>query len=151
LRGTTLCDKVLGDADQEPPMTAVEKYFFTPLYYPRTWWAVLGWWEARRPLYNLWVGGAGLVSLATVSLVAHLPPHPFPFSVPWPVVLAYAVLANLCYTLGPVADVLLRRVLGEEAPPVAPVLLRYGFVFSVGLTLLPVAFAGLEWLARLLF
>ncbi len=132
-------------------MTAVEKYFFTPLYYPRTWWSVLRWWEARRPLFNVWVGGAGLVSLTTVTVLAHLPPHPIAFAVPWPVVLAYAVLANLCYTLGPLTDLALRRVLGDQAPPIGPVLLRYGFVFSVGLTLLPVALAGLSWLVRVLF
>ncbi len=132
-------------------MTAVEKYFFTPLYYPRSWWSVLRWWEARRPLFNLWVGGAGLVSLGMVTLLSHLPPHPFPFAVPWQVPLAYGILANVCYTLGPVTDILLRRALGERAPAIAPVLFRYGFVFSVGLTLLPVALAGLGWVARVLF
>lgn len=132
-------------------MTAIEKYFFTPLYYPRTWWSVLQWWEARRPLYNIWVGGAGLVSLATVMLLTHLPPHPVAFGVPWRGVLAYAVLANLCYTLGPVADLVLRRALGDRAPAIAPVLFRYGFVFSVGVTLLPVGVAVLGWLVRVLF
>jgi hypothetical protein len=131
-------------------MTAVEKYFFTPLYYPRTTWSVLAWWEARRPLFNLCVGGAGLISLGTFMLLAYLPPHPAVFPVPWRVVVAYGVLANLCYTLGPAMDLLLRRGLRERAPAIAPVLLRYGFVFSVGLTLLPIALGGLAWLVRLL-
>jgi hypothetical protein len=132
-------------------MTAVEKYFFTPLYYPRSPWSVLRWWEARRPVFNAWVGAAGLISLGFVTVVSRLPPHPFAISVPWRGVVVYAVLANAFYTLGPVADVLLRRVLGERAPAVGPVLFRYGFVFSVGLTLLPVAVASLGWLARLFF
>jgi hypothetical protein len=132
-------------------MTAVEKYFFTPLYHPRSWWSVLGWWEARRPLFNLWVGGAGLMSLGIVTILTHLPPRPLAFAVPWRVVLAYGILANLCYTLGPVTDILLRRMLGPRAPAIGPVLFRYGFVFSVGLTVLPVLLAGLGWLARVLF
>jgi hypothetical protein len=131
-------------------MTAVEKYFFTPLYYPHTAWSVLGWWEARRPLFNLCVGSAGAVSLAACALFAQLPPHPAVVSVPWLGVVAYGVLANLCYTLGPVTDLLLRRRLGGRAPAIGPVLLRYGFVFSVGLSLLPVAVGGLGWLARVL-
>jgi hypothetical protein len=134
---------------QEMPMTAVEKYFFTPLYFPRSSWAVLRWWESRRPLFNLCVGGTGLVTLATATLLAHLPPHPMGFMVPWQVILVYAVVANVCYTLGPLGDLLLRRILGDRAPAVGPVLFRYGFVFSVGLTLLPIPVAVLGWLFRL--
>ena len=132
----------------EMPVTAVEKYFFTPLYFPRSSWAVLGWWESRRPLFNLCVGGAGLLTLGTVTLLAHLPPRPMDFSVPWGVILVYALMANVCYTLGPVGDLLLRRVLGDRAPAIAPVLFRYGFVFAVGLTLLPIPLAVLGWLFR---
>ena len=62
----------------------------------------------------------------------------------------YAVLANAAYTLGPAADILLRRVLGDRGRAVGPVLFRYGFVFSVGLTLLPIAVAGMSWVFRLL-
>jgi hypothetical protein len=35
-------------------------------------------------------------------------------------------------------DLILRRQLGIRAPDVAPALLRYGFVFAMGLTLLPI-------------
>lgn len=129
-------------------MTAVEKYFFTPLYYPRSAWAVVRWWESRRPLFNLCVGGAGLLTLASVTLLAHLPPHPMGFLVPWDAVLVYALMANVCYTLGPLGDLLLRRALGDRAPAIAPVLFRYGFVFAVGLTLLPIPLALLGWLFR---
>jgi hypothetical protein len=65
-------------------------------------------------------------------------------------VVAYAVLANIAYTLGPAADILLRRLFGDRGHVLGPVLFRYGFVFSVGLTLLPIALAGLSWIARLL-
>jgi len=150
LRGCTLCDKVHA-TEAALLMTAIEKYFFTPLYYPRTQWSVVRWWEVRRPVFNLWVGGTGLLSLGLVTILSRLPPHPVAMSIPWQVVVVYGVLANVFYTLGPVADVILRRLLGERAPAVGPVLFRYGFVFSVGLTLLPVALAGLGWLARLFF
>jgi hypothetical protein len=132
-------------------VTAIEKYFFTPLYYPRSWLSVLRWWEERRLVFNLWVGGAGLVTLGLVNLLFRLPPHPSPALIPWQAIIVYAVLANVCYTLGPIADVMLRRFLGNRAHAVGPVLFRYGFVFSVGLTLLPIAVAGLGWLARLIF
>jgi hypothetical protein len=132
-------------------MTAVERYFFTPLYYPRSVWSVFSWWEARRPVFNLCVGAAGLLTVIAFNILSVLPPHPGSFGLPWRPILAYAILANACYSLGPLADLFLRRQLGERAPAVGPVLLRYGFVFSVGLTLLPIAVGGLSWLFQVLF
>jgi hypothetical protein len=133
-------------------MTAIEKYFFTPIYYPRTGWSVLKWWESRRPLYNVCVGAAGLTSLGTATALALLPPHPLPFPLPSLSVLGgvamYGVLANLCYTLGAPADLFLRRILGDRAAAAGPVLFRYGFVFSLGLTLLPIPLAALGWVFR---
>lgn len=129
-------------------MTAVEKYFFTPLYYPRGHWAVIRWWESRRLLFNLCVGTAGLTSIGMASVFARLPPHPGSVGFPWLPVLASGALANACYTLGSVTDLYLRRLLGDRAPAVGPVLFRYGFVFSIGLTLLPVPVAALGWVIR---
>jgi hypothetical protein len=132
-------------------MTAVERYFFTPLYYPRGAWSVVQWWESRRALFNACVGTAGVLSLAVAAGLAHLPPNAGSFPVPWAGVVAYGVLANLCYTLGPAGDLLLRRLLGDRAPAVGPVLFRYGFVFAMGLTLLPIPLAMLTWILRLIF
>jgi len=132
-------------------MTAVERYFFTPLYYPHSAWSVVRWWESRRLLFNLWVGAAGLLSVGVASLFGRLPPHPVSFPFPWTGILLYGLLANAGYTLGSITDLLLRRLLGDRAPAVAPALFRYGFVFSLGLTLLPIPVAGLGWLFRLLF
>jgi hypothetical protein len=127
-------------------VTAVERYFFTPLYYPRSRWSILRWWESRRLLFNLSVGSVGLLSLGTVMLLARLAAHPGSFPVPWVGMLVYGVLANLFYTLGSVGDLVLRRVLGDRAAAVGPVLFRYGFVFSLGLTLLPIPVAAIGWL-----
>jgi hypothetical protein len=129
-------------------VTAVEKYFFTPLYYPPNTWSVVKWWESRRLLFNVCVGSAGLLSLGMAALINRLPPHPFPLAPPLAVVVAYGIMANLCYTLGPITDLALRRLLGNRAPAVGPVLFRYGFVFSLGLTLLPIPLAALGWLLR---
>jgi hypothetical protein len=129
-------------------MTAVEKYFFTPIYHPHSPWSVFKWWESRRLLFNVTVGSAGLISLGTATLFAILPPHPAHFLVPAAVILVYGVMANICYSLGAPLDLLLRRKLGERAAAAGPVLFRYGFVFSLGLTLLPIPLAVLSWVVR---
>jgi hypothetical protein len=134
-------------------MNAVEKYFFTPIYYPRSAWAVLRWWESRRPLYNVAVGAAGVVTLGTITALALLPPNPG--RIAWDGVLVgvavYGVLANISYSLGAPTDLLLRRLVGDRAAAAGPVLFRYGFVFSLGLTLLPIPLAVLSWVFRLIF
>ncbi len=131
--------------------TAVEKYFFTPLYYPRSAWSVVRWWESRRLLNNVSVGAAGASSLGIAAVFSALPPSG-DFLQPWTglltAVLVYGVMANLLYSLGAPADLLLRRFLGDRAPAVGPVMFRYGFVFSLGLTLLPIPVAALGWVLR---
>jgi hypothetical protein len=125
------------DELQQRP-TAVARYFFTPLYYPRGPLGVIWWWERRRLTYNLTVGAAGLLSLITMITLSPAPPsvmRDFGFLLGAGI---YGVMANVCYTLGWVADLALRRLLGIRAPDIAPVLLRYGFVFSIGLSLLPI-------------
>jgi hypothetical protein len=131
-------------------VTAVEKYFFTPMYYPRNAWSVMRWWESRRLLFNVCVGSAGVASLGVVTLMAALPPRADFWPPPVAAVLVYGVLANVGYALGAPVDLLLRRVLGDRAPAVGPVLFRYGFVFSMGLTLLPIPVAVLSWVVRFL-
>jgi len=131
-------------------MTAIEKYFFTPIYYPRNRWSVVRWWESRRLLFNGVVGAAGLLTLASAYLFAALPPALATSGPPAAAVLVYAVMANVCYSLGAPADLLLRRMLGERAPAVGPAMFRYGFAFSLGLTLLPIPVFALSWLMRLL-
>ncbi len=126
-------------------MTALTELFFDTVYFPRSGWAVVRWWEARRPLYNAAVGGTGLVTLATLALLQALPP----LAVVVPIVAVYALVANLCYSLGSVVDLLARRVGGPDYAPVGPTLFRYGFVFSVGLTLFPIAIGTLWWVIHL--
>lgn len=133
-------------------MSALTRFFFSPVYIPRNAWSIVGWWERRRPVYNLVLGVAGVVSLGAQSLFSALPPHSSPRDVPLGLVgvVAYAVLANLCYCVGPAVDLYIRRRWGDAYAPVGPTLFRYGFVFSVGLTLLPIPLAFLGWALRLL-
>jgi len=118
-------------------MSTLTRYFFDTVYYPRSAWHVVAWWERRRPTYNAVVGACGLLTLGVLTLVGF---HP-PLAALAVMVTAYGVAANLCYSLGAVAELLARRAGGAEWAPVGPALLRYGFVFSVGLTLLPIPVA----------
>jgi len=132
-------------------MSALTRFFFTPVYAPRSMWSVVNWWESRRAIYNLAVGAAGIFSLTFVAFSAVFHPFPVPFRVPVLGILAYAIMANLCYSMGPAIDVLIHRHWGSEYAVVGPTLFRYGFVFSIGLSLLPIPVAALAWMARLFF
>ena len=132
-------------------MSALTRFFFTPVYAPSSMWSVVDWWESRRAVYNFTVGAAGILSLVTVTLLAWIHPHPVPFRMPAAPILLYAFMANLFYTFGSVADVFIHRTWGPEYAPVGPAMFRYGFVFSVGLTLLPIPLAVMAWFARLIF
>ena len=130
-------------------MTAVEKYFFTPIYRPRGAWSVIKWWESRRLLFNVTVGSAGLVTLGIARVMSILPPHPSPLPpLPLSAIVVYGVMANLCYSMGAPIDLALRRWIGDRAPAVGQALFRYGFVFSLGLTLLPILLVTVGWVAR---
>jgi hypothetical protein len=134
--------------DVQRPKSAIERYFFTPLYYPLSPFQVIGWWERRRLAYNVCVGAAGVLALGVLMLLHPQRSATANFGLLLGVGL-YGLAANACYTLGWMTDLALRKVLGIRAPDLAPVLLRYGFVFSLGLTLLPipVAVAGRVLLA----
>lgn len=139
-------------------MTALTEFLF-PAPARRSLPAIVGWWERRRPAYNLMVGGAGLFSVGVLHLLAQLPPGAYGFPdgrVFWwlPVAAVFGVMANVCYMLGPALEVLIHGLWGRRVLPVGPALYRMGLTFSVGLALLPTLLAGLEWgvrVARWLF
>jgi hypothetical protein len=128
--------------------TLVERYLFSPLYVPQGAWDVIGWWERRRPFYNLLVGSAGLLTLLVAQIQRLVTPAfegpPLAF------IIVYAIAANLCYSLGAPTHLLLRRILKESAGPVAQAIFRYGLAFSIGLTLLPVPLIILSTIIRLI-
>ena len=129
-------------------MTTLTRFLFQQVDAPPSFWSVINWWESRRAVYNLSLGVVGVISLSAVALVAHLPPRPVPFTIPWVAVALYAVSANLCYTIGPALDLAIRRRWGNQYAAIGPTLFRYGFVFALGLTFLPVPLVILGWLLR---
>ncbi|HEY2806896.1 MAG TPA: hypothetical protein VGI92_13645 [Gemmatimonadales bacterium] len=116
---------------ESPKSSWLEKTFFTPLYHPSGALEVIKWWESRRVTYNAWVGTAGMLTIAAALLTGGGGP---PVGIP----IVYALAANVFYSFGAPADLLLRRWLGHRGGAVGPVLFRYGFVGSVALTLLPI-------------
>ena len=134
-------------------MSAITEFLF-PAPARRTSGAILGWWESRRLKYNLIVGGAGVFSLAVVRLVSALPPGthqlPGPFlSLVWRPVLVFALMANVCYLLGPTVEVMAEKLWGRRVLPVGPSLFRMGLTFSVGLALLPTLLVIFGWVFRM--
>ena len=116
----------------------------------RTPLSSLRWWESRRIFFNKVVGATGLVTLAGMSLLAMLPPHPVSFGLGDAIIGAaiYGVLANGCYSFGWVLDVVAQRVWGRRAPDLGPLLFRQGLIFSVGLTLFPLLLMCIAWVIR---
>jgi|SRR5579859_1555497 len=114
-------------------------------------WSLLKWWESRRPAFNAIVGGTGLLTLGVVRLISALPPNPWGVKL-WqelPIVVAYGILANVCFSGGFVTEWLMRKLLGQGAPRPGPALLRMGLTFSVGLTLFPAGIAVIDWVLRI--
>ncbi len=114
----------------------------------RTTMSLLKWWESRRGTFNLAVGSAGLITLAITMLISFVPPG-VPMLYDWRPIVAYGVLANLCYTFGWAIEAVAQKVWGEKCPPFGPALFRQGLAFSVGLTLLPIVIVSVGWVVRL--
>ena len=129
-------------------MPLIGNVLFPPADYRRTTVSLLTWWESRRATYNVIVGAAGLVTLAAVRVITWVPPG-VPFWFDWRPIVAYAALANLCYTFGWAIEAAAQRVWGDRCPAFGPALFRQGVAFSVGLTLLPIVIVSIGWVARL--
>jgi hypothetical protein len=121
---------------------------FPPADYRRTTLSTIAWWESRRGAFNLIVGITGLITLVALKVITNIPPA-FPTPLGWQPVVAYGLLANVCYTFGWTIEVALRQIIGKRAPAIGPALFRQGIAFSVGLTLLPILFASIGWVWRL--
>jgi len=130
--------------------TALTRFFFRAPYSPAKTGEIIRWWESRRPAYNLAVGAAGLLSFAAISLFELLRFGKDP-TVPLGLILVYGILANLFYCLGPVVDTIVMRRWGRDYSEVGPSLFRYGFVFAVGLTLLPLPLIALRVFLGIIF
>lgn len=130
-------------------MTALTSVLFPEPTLRRSAVAVIGWWEKRRPVYNGIVGATGVFTLSV--LVATLGPVILVQPGTWIGVTAYATAANVCYSLGAPAELLVERWLGRQTYGLGPALFRYGLIYSVGLTLFPLALGAFAVAAKLLF
>jgi hypothetical protein len=112
---------------------------------------IVQWWERRRIPFNIAVGATGLVSLTFLGVLGSIGPNAHNQMLP-PViaVFIYGAIANIAYTSGWVAELLLRPLLGPQTGTVGATLFRYGLAFSVGITALPIGLAVLEFGARML-
>jgi hypothetical protein len=107
---------------------------------------VIGWWETRRLAWNLIVGALGATGVVIMIVVALSSQRAIgtPIGMPDPPVLvilgavAFGILANICYTGGWIAELLVRPVLGpERARASGETNFVVGLGFSIILTLVP--------------
>ena len=129
-------------------MAILGDVLFPAADYRRTTLSLLSWWESRRLTFNVLVGATGLVSLAFIYILGLITPG-IPLEPPhWMLVVAYGVLANVCYTFGWGVESAMQLVWKNRAPAIGPALFRQGLAFAVGLTALPMLIASMTWLAR---
>ena len=130
-------------------MTALTRFFFRSPYLAPAPREIVHWWESRRPMYNVAVGIAGLITSSTITLSELLVTGQLRIP-PWQAVAIYAVIANVAYSMGPAADLTIVRRWGGQFAAIGPALFRYGFVFAIGVTLLPIPLIVLSTIIRLL-
>jgi len=126
-------------------MSALSRLLFPAPAEVRSTASIFRWWESRRLSFNVIVGATGLVTLGALKLIAFLPPLSTNLPMFWPGVIAYGLFANMAYSLGFLTEATMQRAWGDETPRVGPYLFRQGLVFSVGLTLFPIALMGIAW------
>ncbi len=109
--------------------------FLYPLPAKRSVGGIVKWWERRRLGYNAIVGACGALSTSVITGLNLLLGGRVSVSEAFGPALVVLVVANICYTLGPITEAVLHKIWGNEVRPVGPHLFRAGLTFSVGLTL----------------
>lgn len=108
--------------------------------------AVIAWWEKRRFFYNKVLAAVGTVAcILMISCgVVSEPLVGEPIGIPDPPILVplgiifYGIMANVCYTGGWIAELLLARFRpGAKAERFGVRAFRLGVKFSIALTILP--------------
>jgi len=117
--------------------------------------SIIKWWELRRLPFNLAVGATGFVTVIVTLAVAVITSEKFdePLGLPDPPIIAlfavigYGIGANVCFTVGWVAEILVKTIWRERAGAFGQIHFVFGLVFSILLTLTPaVLFTGLLFL-----
>ena len=121
----------------------------------RTLGGILGWWESRRLVYNVIVGAGGALTMSIATVFAQVVGEPMAAAQLLAPVLPIAIMANICYSLGPLTEWSLQKLWGEDVLPVGPHLFRAGLILSAGVIfLIPtllMGFALVLWVVRGLF
>jgi hypothetical protein len=105
---------------------------------------IFRWWERRRLYYNLYVGLVGIITWFLVLIAGSAAVKPgVDFEEPIAMIfgpIIYGVMANFCYSLGSIVDLLsyLKRP--------RTFLFKAGLFFSLALTALPGLWAVAAWL-----
>jgi hypothetical protein len=129
-------------------MSEISQFLF-PAPAERSAAAIFIWWESRRLAYNAIMGVTGVFALGMMTVVAHLPPGSTELP-PIPLVLLYAILANVCYGWGPLAECALEMIWPRKLLPTGPALFRMGLTFSLGLNFLAILIMAWDWVVRVL-
>jgi hypothetical protein len=110
---------------------------------------VIRWWELRRLLYNAVLLSVGMAAIAGMEwLMGRVIPLGEDAIEPMALVLgvvAYGIMANLCYTFGWVVELWSRRTDAVAARQRGQWMFRTGLLFSCVLTSLPFWFACVFW------
>ncbi len=110
-----------------------------------TMWQVIGWWEARRLIFNIVVGACGIATCLTVLFMGVIGESVFgiPAGLPDPPIFAliaivlYGIMANICYSGGWIVELLVRKAWPQESELFATLAFALGLVFAAFLTILP--------------
>jgi hypothetical protein len=117
---------------------------------PHSLWRVIGWWELRRPSYNLFLAAVGIPSLVAffLAISAAHELQPGEDAVEPMALFAAPILANVAYTAGWIIEcaLLWRR----PARPRGPRLMRAGLLFSLVVISLPAVAWTIVALIRLM-
>lgn len=108
-------------------------------------WQTIGWWEVRRVPYNLLVGAAGVITCAVCFVTALVCEHFLgdPIGLPDPPIfaffgiLAYGIMANVCYTGGWIAELMVQKLWPGQSDSFGRISFFLGLIFSIVLTLVP--------------
>lgn len=123
---------------------------FVPPERERSAWEVIVWWESRRILYNVLiavVGGTNLVLFLFFSSRPGMLP-PGEDAVEPLAVFAAPIFANICYTAGWIAELVLRGLFRARAQQAGFWLLTLGVAFSLVVTAIPTLIGAFAWLTH---
>ncbi len=119
--------------------------FFRREYSPRSAKEVILWWEKQRIIYNFLVGLCGALAGLLMFILAWVAEQTVgePIGIPdstffaFIAVIFFGIAANVCYTGGWIAELLVRRIWKESGASFGRISFGLGTIFSMVLTFVP--------------